>query len=344
MLFIVLSHACGHGGLDKASAPLTLNKFFLQWGSLGSMSVNIFVLISGYFMCEKEFKLVSVSRLLAQTWFYSIALFLVCRFGFGYSYSMSQLVTVFLPTIFCEYWFLSAYIILLLLSPFLNQLLAALSRKQHLQLITTTLFLWVVIRTFTTSEMMGGATPHFVTIYIIGAYFRKCPQNWFSVKRHRIMVTAGSFALLFLSSVAVSLVAIKVPALAEKVNFFYSRNSLLAVSCAVGLLNIFLYCKPFYSKQINTIAGCTFGVYLIHENPVVRTLLWKKLLYVAPYIDSLTLIPRILLNVVIVFCVCILIEFLRQKTIDKPLANCVDAAFRRIIGFAHTCAQRILKH
>lgn len=343
MLFIVLSHACGHGGIDRTSAPLTFNKLFLQWGSMGGVGVNIFILISGYFLCEKEFKRTSISRLLAQVWFYSIAIFLVCKFGFGYHYSLSSLVTVFLPTLFNEYWFLTAYVILLLLSPFLNLLIKAISRTQYLHLLATVLILWMGIRTFTTSEMMGSAVPHMVTLYLVGAYFRQYPQNWFSVRRNRIAMTVGSFGFLFLSSIVISPVAAKVPALAEKITFFYARNSLPPVGVAVGLLNIFLHLKPFCSKFINTVAGCTFGVYLIHENPAARVLLWKKLFNNAPYIDSLTLIPRVLLSVAIVFCVSLAIEFLRQKTIDKPMTRMIDAIAGKLVSLGRKCAQRIVK-
>lgn len=344
MLFIVLSHAGSYGGFEIKATPLTVNNLFLQWSKLGGIGVNIFILISGYFLCEKEFKLVSVSRLLAQGWFYSIVLFLVCRFGFSYHYGLFELATVFLPTIFLEYWFLTAYIILLLFSPFINIMLSKITQKQHLQLIVTTLILWIVIRTFTTSEVLGTTVPYVFTIYVIGAYFRKYPQNWFSNKKHRIQITVFSSALLFLSSAAISILATKVSALNDKTAFLYAKNSLLSVACAVGLFSMALYRKAFCSKWVNVVSGCTFGVYLIHENPVFRFYLWNNLLNNAPYFNSPTLIPRILLSVAIVFSVSALIEFLRQKTIDKPLANCVDAAFRRIIGFAHTCAQRILKY
>lgn len=343
MLFIVLSHACFHGEIDRASAPVTLNKMFLQWGMLGGIGVNIFFMISGYFLCEREFRLSSVSRLLAQGWFYTIALFLVCKFGFGYNYSMSELLMVFLPTLFYEYWFLTAYLILLLLSPFINVMINALTRKQHLLLIATTVILWVGIRTFTTSEMLGTAIPFAVTMYLIGAYLRKYPQNWFAVKRNRVIMAVVSFGLLFASTLVVAPAAARFSALKEHVGFFYDRNSLLAVGAAVGLVAIFLHCKPFHSKFINVVAGCTFGVYLIHENPAMRVVLWNRLLNNAPYVDSAWLIPRVLAAVAIVFCGGVLIEYLRQLTIDKPMTKIVDWVLHKLVALGGKCAGWIVK-
>lgn len=343
MLFIVLSHACSHGEIDRVSAPITLNKLFLQWSTLGGIGVNLFFMISGYFLCEKEFKRTSISRLLAQGWFYSIALFLVFKFGFGYDYSLSELVLVFLPTLFYEYWFLTAYLVLLLLSPFINAMINALSRKQFLLLIATTVILWVGIRTFTSSEMLGTAIPFSVTMYLIGAYLRKYPQNWFAVKRNRVIMTVASFGLLFASTLVIAPVAARFSALQEHVSFFYARNTLLTVGAAVGLLALFLHCKPFNSKFINTVAGCTFGVYLIHENPVARVMLWCKWLNNAPYVDSLLLIPRILAAVLIVFCGGVLIEYLRQLTIDKPMTKIIDWVLRKLAALGGKCAGWIIK-
>lgn len=344
MLLIVLSHASVHGGFDDITASLTLNGLLLQWITLGGVGVNIFILISGYFLCEMKFKFTSVSRLLAQGWFYSLVLFLVCRFGFGYHYSLSELLVVFLPTLFYEYWFLTAYLIILLLSPFINAMLSVLSQKQHLQLIFTTFIMWIVIRTLTTSEVLGTTVPFAFTIYTIGAYFRKYPQNWFSKPSHRIFLTVSSFALLFLASLALSILSLKFPVLAGKYAFLYDKNSLFSVTCGIGLFSIFLYRKPFYSKWINVISGCTFGVYLIHENPIFQIFIWKQFLNNVPYGDSPTLLPRVLLSAAIVFSCATVIEFLRQKTVDKPLARCVDAALRHIGSLLHKCARHILKY
>ena len=64
---------------------------------IATVSGVLFVLISGYFQCTAGFRPQSVTRLLAQVWFYSLSLFLVCRFGFGYPYTADMLWQVFLP-------------------------------------------------------------------------------------------------------------------------------------------------------------------------------------------------------------------------------------------------------
>ena len=180
-------------------------------------------------------------------------------------------------------------------------------------------------------------------MYLIGAYMRKYPENWFAFKKNRSFLTVASFGLLFASTLVVAPVAAKFPSLKEYVGFFYARNSLMTVGAAAGLMAIFLHCKPFQSKFINTVAGCTFGVYLIHENPAMRVILWERLLNNAPYIDSAWLIPRVLAAAAIVFCGGAVIEYLRQLTVDKPMTKIIHWALSKLSALALGCTRLIFK-
>ena len=81
MGMIVLSHICCHSGFDYTYSLLSLNRLFVQFGLLGDLGVAVFLLISGYF--RSGFRTRALSRLLTQVWFYSVSLFLVCRFVLG---------------------------------------------------------------------------------------------------------------------------------------------------------------------------------------------------------------------------------------------------------------------
>ena len=53
------------------------------------------------------------------------------------------------------------------------------------------------------------------------------------------------------------------------------------------------------------------GVYLIHDNPLIRPLLWNNLIHPKEYIQQPFLIPYCLVTSIVVFAVCIGIEWLR---------------------------------
>ncbi len=344
MLFVVVSHACVHSGMDSGSMPVSLNKFIAQWGVLGNLGVDIYVMITGYFLCTKESgQIRSLTKLFAQVWFYSIALFLVAKFGFGQTFSLMTLLKVFLPTIFEQYWFFTAYVALVVLSPGLNILLKAATRKQLLSLLAGLIFIWIIIPTFKPGAMYGDEIAQFILLYLIGAYFRMYPDNCFQSKKLRIVVTTVSFAVMFLSTVALDVLGTKISALANRGVWFYNRNSLLTIGCAVGLLAGAVYKKPFYNRFVNTVGGCTFGVYLIHESISFRPVLWGQILPVAKFRSSPLLVVVLLGAVLAVFSGAALIEYLRQNTVAKPMTKALDLCVDKVTCLGKALWQRVKK-
>ena len=94
------------------------------------MCVNCFVLISGYFLINSKFKLKKVLNLYLVTIFYSILLFIPHCILYGFS--LSNFIKSCLPLLMGTYWFITTYVVLYLLSPFLNILIKNLSKKQYL--------------------------------------------------------------------------------------------------------------------------------------------------------------------------------------------------------------------
>lgn len=326
MLFIVLSHSCVHGGFVNINNEFTFNSVIVQWGTLGNLGVDIFVLISGYYMCRKQLSVSNVTKLLSQVWFYSILMFGICVGIFGYDYSIVELIKVFLPTIFGEYWFFTAYIVLLVFTPFVNKAINAISQYEFKILILTMIMLWVIIPTFTAQRMYGTELLQLLLFYVIGAYFSHYEIIFLKNRRNRYILTAISFGLMFLSTVALDIVAQYIGIFSDRGTIFYERNSLLTLGCAVGLFASAIYKEPYTSKTINKIATNIFGVYLIHDNPVFRYILWQDIIRNQMYFHSDYLIVRIFISVIIVFLACICVEYIRQKTIKKYF----DAVFERI--------------
>jgi len=319
MGIIVLSHICCHSGYDSTYSMLSVNRLFVQFGYLGNLGVALFLMISGYF--QSSFRIRSLSRLLSQVWFYSVGLFLLCRFGFGYEYTPEMLWQVFLPTIYGEYWFFTAYVVFFLLTPFVNAMIRALSREQFRTLLAVMMLLWVLIPTLTKQQLYGAELPQFLMYYLLGAYLRIYPENPLQKKSLRWIITVGSFAILFGLTVVLGYLERYTPEVFGVSRRFYDRNSLLILTAALGLFSLAVYSRPFTNRFINTLGSCTFGVYLIHDNPVIRVLLWQQWLNWQEYFTSGSFILRLLLSVALVYAVCTAIEYLRQKTVAKPMDN-----------------------
>lgn len=330
MLLIVLSHSSYHGGFPEEPSRFLPNTFFLDFMILGNLGVDIYIIISGYFLSGKTFRPLSLCRLLTQVWFYSLLGYGIYLLQ-GNGFSMGDLKTVLFPTLYKSYWFFTAYFVLLWLSPYLNLFLEHASRKQLLSCIVTMVLLWSVVRTLTGQDLYGATMAQFVLFYLIGAYFRKYPDNLLSVPRNGYLLAFGSFFLLLLAIGIYRLTHLWAPRL-EIVLLFQDPLSVFTVGTALGLFAVAVNFRPFVSKAINLVASCTFGVYLLHDNPFVRSILWLDWVKNNNLFDSAYLLPRMLVSVLVIFSVCCTVEWLRQKTVAGPATRITEGIFRFLIS------------
>lgn len=237
-----------------------------------------------------------------------------------------DVVRSILPTITAEYWFFTAYIVLLLLSPYINIFIRSSTQKDLSICLSIMLMLWGVIPTFTSFEMFGSEIPQFLMFYLLGAYFRVFPGNALSKPICRRWLIGGSAVLLFTSSATIRIFNDYVWSFSAPEIFFYNRNSILIIGLAVGMVSSAIYHKAWSNRIVNTISSCTFGVYLFHDNPLIRKVIWPVWLNNDAFYDSQTFILRILLSVIVVYLGCTAIELLRQKAFAKPMEFLIGKA------------------
>ena len=256
-------------------------------------------------------------QLILQVFFYSAAIYAIWVATGLSAFSLKNLIKALLPTTFTQYWFFTAYIVLFLLSPFINKGLKALSKLTYINYLVVIILLWCVAPTFTTRSFYGSEIPQFVMLYSIGAYLRLYPDCKLCNKKTGIAMTAASFFLMILSTVTLNTLGSKYEIFSGRGSYFYGRTSLLVITCATGLLIWAINSKPIESKLINEISACTFGIYLIHDNNYVRPWLWKTVFKNATWAESAVLPLHMVASVLITFIACCCIEFLRRKTIEK---------------------------
>ena len=92
---------------------------------------------------------------------------------------------------------------------------------------------------------------------------------------------------------------------------------IVAPICAVCWFEIFENLKIRHSEKINYIASTTFGVYLIHESAIGRSLFFYNLFCVDTRQYTSFLFPVLaMVTVVVIFTLCSVVDFLRIKYIE----------------------------
>lgn len=324
IIFIVISHYSVHNGIINSNLNIGLNRFILEISTLGNIGVIIFILISGYFMIEsKNIKLKKILRLIFQVQFYSIIIYTICTILGKIDFSFTNMIKSILPITFKEYWFATAYIVLYLISPFLNQYLNKIDITSYKKYIIFMIFWVSVLPTFTSQDFYSNEIFQFILFYSIGGYIRK--YGFFNKKEKlNNVILYGSFLLIILSVITIDLLSIKIPFLNTHSTYFFNRYSILAIAFSISLFNVFIKMPNQENKLINFISGGVFGVYLIHDNKYLRNILWNDIVKNKNFVTSNYLLIHLVITISIVIAICIVIELIRKYVIEKNVFKYLD--------------------
>lgn len=319
MLMIVAHHFAVHGGFEFSDITLSLNKAWIQFIQMGGkIGVDVFVLISGYFLISSDsVKTSKILKFWFQLFIYSILIFAVFV-GTGMEpFGIKALIKHLFPITFSLWWFASTYFVLYLLSPFINKLLNSFDRQQYKHFLLLLFILWSVIPTFTTTAFQGNGLLWFMFLYTAAGYIRKYKPLSDMKSSKWILLSLGVAILTYVSVLVFDLLGAKIAFFADHATYFYAMEKLPVFLISITLFLGFLKLNIKQSGLINSISAATFGVYLIHDADYVRTFLWKTVFKNAQFADSMFLIPYSLMVIAAVFIVCTILELARIHILEK---------------------------
>lgn len=336
MLMIVIMHCLGHGGILN-NAQLYSFGYFTGWTIEGFcyVAVNCYVLISGYFLCEGSFKLKKLFTLYGSVWFWSALLFAVFCVAGATAFSAKDLIKVCLPFTQQAYWFVTTYLLMYILSPFLNLAIRAMNKRQHAAAIAVFFAVYIFLQNLTFWQeftLVGSHDPmFFIFLYFVAAYIRRYPPQ---KKRPWLLVYV--ICAVFTAASRFILTYITTPIFGQPVGetAFYSYNSVYTV---VGSVSLFLFFRGLrvrgirFSRLITAVAPLTFGVYLIHDNNFVRPFLWQGIIKPERWIDSPWMIFLVIGASIAIFVLCCCVE--KVRLLLRKIIN-VDACVHRFASFA----------
>ena len=130
MLMIVILHFLMHGQILKWSA-FGSKEYAIYWmiEAFVFVSVNAFVLISGYFLCLSKFKVSRLMKIWFQVLFYSI-ICTICCMAIG-GVSIKSLFKAIVPLTAKQYWFATTYVLMILFSRWIYNLSATAPRQPN---------------------------------------------------------------------------------------------------------------------------------------------------------------------------------------------------------------------
>ena len=143
--------------------------------------VNVYVLISGYYLSSSKVRLSKVLLLILQVYFYTLlisgAMMIVGAYSVKPEDKLDRALRYLFPISSEHYWFVTAYVIMYVLAPVMNAAVNALKRKQLkaviIGLLTWFCFIKSIVPVKFGTDRMGYDFGWFICLYLIAAYIRK---------------------------------------------------------------------------------------------------------------------------------------------------------------------------
>ncbi len=287
--------------------------------SFSVVAVNVYMFISGYFLCTSSFKLSRLLKLWLQVWLYSV--------GFGLIGMMTGVMTeisvdthFFLTLLFPvwmeHYWFMTAYIFLYLLLPFIGIALRHMTKQQLRSTVIMLLIVFSVIKSVLPLRLEMDAKGYdciwYLCVFAVAAYVRRFGIPALEKKGRGILLYVVCVLLIFGGTMALRMVFLKTGSLGRMTGMCMEYNHILPLLAALGLFYAFLKLdfKGKIADVIVKIAPYTLGVYLLHENFGLRYT-WQRWFGADKVSGVLSLLLHTILAVVAVFAVGILVDMLR---------------------------------
>lgn len=323
MFFIVCGHGFLYGSTTLMSGFSTQRVMSSFISSFFCVAVNVFVLISGYFLVNQRFHIKRLIILAIEVFFYSFLILIINKWILKTPLSMKDIVTMLLPISFGHYWFISAYFGLSLLSPVINRAINSMTKRQHLfsiliMIVCFSLWSDFIPRSNAFGVGSGYCLTWFIVLYFIAAYIRKYIDIATINKRKALIIYCALMIIVFVLNELASLISRKLPMLNEyELNTFFSRyNCLLVVMGSVALFCAFLpldLSKMRQLKLITSSSKTTLGIYLIHGGPYTSHLIWSFMFSVLSIDASLSYPFKVILVSIILYSVCLCIDFIRNR-------------------------------
>lgn len=260
MMMVLLVHIDGASlGLPNAMdgiATLTAPDWWrLIVEAVAIIGVNCFTMISGYFGIKLTVK--NAVRFLLECMIYSVAIYVAMCIAKPGGFSLRGLIESVMVLTHTDLWYIPAYFILMLLSPWLNAGMQSLDSRRFnsLMAVFTLVTVWMGWWNGGSFNPTGYTVMQLVYVYLLGGWTRRC----LDVKLPRA-------AWLSLWGVSIALIVASCLWLPTLKTFAY--NSPFVLMATLACFMVFRE-MSFQSRVVNWLARGSLAVYLIHKAPPV---------------------------------------------------------------------------
>lgn len=286
------------------------------------------VLVSGYFIVAKKnstYPWRKIVSLWTTVLFYSLGLYACSVLAFKSAFSEENILLCCFPVISRHYWFITVYLALFAISPFLARFANSISKKSY-GLFLAVFFLLSAV--FVPDEFDGGfSLIWFIFLFFVGGYIRL--HNPFVASQKKYL--ALSVVVVMIVSAYIAYLCWYTKVILPDNFGYYCNPFVFALSVIIFLMFKNIKLRRKTTKFVLSISPTVFVIYLIHEHHVFFRHIWTQINLHLQSVDYIFLFAL----AVAIFVVCMIVEKLRimlfkVMPVDRWIADALEYLFVKI--------------
>ena len=207
MMMVIVLHYLGKGGMLSDLTGAAVSKAETAAWLLESfciVAVNVYMFISGYFLCTSSFKVSRLIQLWLQIWAYSVGVGLIGALTGVLqetAFDTHYLLTLLFPVTMGHYWFMTAYVFLYLLLPFVGMAVKKMTKGQMQAALGILLLAFCVSKSILPVQLemdrQGYDCLWYLCVFVAAAYVRRFGSAFLERKGRGLLLYAGCCLLVF---------------------------------------------------------------------------------------------------------------------------------------------------
>ena len=317
MLGIIILHIIGKGGVQHiTNGVYTTNYWLAEWVNIcGICCVDVFAIMSGYFgINKKKPSSYRAIELITVVLFFSIII-TACfaLFSPDKVSGIKDIIKGVFPSISHRYWYITNFIPIMLLQPYLNKMILAMSKKQHMMLCILSIIIFSVVPSSISVDIFrfynGYSFVWLLCLYVIGAYLKRSVLDTYKLSRKLLFLTFISVSIMLLFG---NIFIDYVIGLNHKYFVKYTSPFILLMGiCAFLLLKNMKFKKG--AKPLEMLSNVAFDVYIVHCHIFIYDFIIDDAFEWIANAPSYLIIPIILACGTAIYAACAIIGILRIK-------------------------------
>lgn len=282
-LFVAILHVNGYimSAHKLENYSLRTLVVYQSLEGIAYIAVHLFVLTGNYIMCQKDYTSLKSTLRIWVTTFSVTFIGLIISIILGVNKGLLAIGQSIFPVMLRAYGYVSSYVFLMILSPFMNIIIKKLKDNQ---LYCFSFVLVVINFLFPSFLPFGGWGEHytflFISLYFVAASIQRMNSkraNTSPIYRGGLLFWAVSAMTMIGSPYIIKTLSSKISFLVGREDYLFNYHNIVVLLEAVGFFvyitnkqNQICEANPKMSRVITRLSECSLIVYLYHMHPIFK--------------------------------------------------------------------------